>query len=71
MSKLADDAHRPVLCISKNKTVNYHTQVSVGKNWSCQDEIGRWLRPGRWQKVLSHEKFSSVDCIEFYTRYAT
>ena len=31
MAKLADDAHRPVLQISKYKTVNYHMQVCEGK----------------------------------------
>jgi len=30
-AKLANDAHEPVLYISKNKTVNYHMQVAVAK----------------------------------------
>ena len=29
--QLADDAHRPVLQISKSKTVNYHMQVAGGE----------------------------------------
>jgi hypothetical protein len=29
--KLANDAHEPVLYISKNKTVNYHLQGALAK----------------------------------------
>jgi hypothetical protein len=30
-AKLANDAHEPVLYISKNKTVNYHLQGALAK----------------------------------------
>jgi hypothetical protein len=40
-ARLADDAHEPVLQISKNKTVNYHMQVSEWASRTRQDKISR------------------------------
>ncbi len=45
--------------------MNYHLQVSEGASRSCQDKIGKCLNPGRWTKVLYHDKFYNVDCLRF------
>jgi len=40
--QLADDAHEPILQISKiAKTVNFHMQVCARGSRTCQDKIGK------------------------------
>ena len=49
-----------------SKTVNYHMQASEGASRTRQDKIGRRLNPGRWTKIMCHDKFSNIDSLVFY-----
>jgi hypothetical protein len=63
--KLTDDAHEPVLPISKKQNRELSYASERGASRTCQDKTGKWMNPGKRTKIMFHYKFSKVDCLWF------